>query len=288
MKSISRRNRFHLARLVTKIDKRAVIFRVLRRMYLNLADALDDTLTLKMPTQQDYLEMTKSSVALKKLHVVGNSHAHSFTGSKLGKFGKGSQELFNWDSFSLGPLSTIDLLGRKWSVFLKIIETQEIDKSDYFLFPFGETECRWYALKSTPPETLETLTDAELMDLINPYLKASFEIYSRVSDLGFNLIIWSGHISRALQPKQDLLIPVYGTAAIRNRMSLIWRNESKAFAEREGIKFLDFLSLQLNQSTEYLEEMLEDEVHINTKLLSGFLLAKIESDFPLGATQPNG
>jgi hypothetical protein len=262
---------------VVKHDKKTIVFKVIRRLYLELADATDNTLTLSRATEADFLEVRNAGESTKRVHIVGNSHAHSFSGSRLGRFGKGDKEDFLWDSFSLGPLSSIDLLERKWDVLTKIIGLQNFRKSDSIIFPFGETECRWYALKSVEPNQLTNLSTEQLQALIQPFLDASFEIYRRVSNLGYNVIIWSGHLSLALQPREDLIIPVYGNPEVRQKMTWMWRTESKSFADKEGFQFLDFLPLQVSDREEWLSAMLQDEVHLDHKIVSGFLLANLRN-----------
>ena len=126
--------------------------------------------------------------------------------------------------------------------------------------------------KKIDPLQLETLSRDDLQTLLQPYLEASFEVYRRALDLGFNVAVWSGHISAALQPREDLYIPIYGNVKIRQEMNWMWRNGSKVFAEQNGLKFLDFLPLQVKASAENQVAFLVDEVHLDDKILLGFLL----------------
>jgi hypothetical protein len=261
---------------VIALDKKQILLRISRKIYIELAVAQDNELQRFKPSDTQLKVVLDAAVnARKKFHVVGNSHAHSFTGSKLGQFGRGENTHLLWDSYSLGPLSSLDLINRKWQVFLKIIENAKFEQNDRILMPFGEAECRWYALKEIDSSAIMKLTDAQLKELVTPYLEAAFEVFRRINELGFTVCTWSGHISSALPPREDPITPIYGNFEIRVRLIKIWREEMKKHSLEHGYQFLDFLNNQLKLDKFGLM-VLADEVHLDSNVLTGFVLGKIE------------
>ena len=211
----------------------------------------------------------------KKLHIIGNSHAHTFTGSELGKYALGNIQKTFWDSYSLGPMSAIDLNTTKKTLLLKLIEKYKFKENDYILIPLGEAECRWYALKDKilPVEP----TKIELDKILMPFVNASFEIYFNLIDLGFQPIIWGGHASSRLGPRLDRDIPISGETEIRNRLSKIWEEKMKQFAIDNDLIFVSILPLMLDNNLNTRENFLTDACHLKTDLLEGFLLSEFQN-----------
>jgi len=260
------------------ISKRSYAQKILGRIrYLELllADKIDDQLpNLPVEINKSLTENRNDNQRL-RLHFIGNSHAHSFTSSDLSEYGIGNQTKFLWDSISLGPLSSKDLVEKKWALFLKLIEKSLIESGDTLVFPFGEAECRWYALKSIEPEIRNFLTEQDIPLLLDPYLDASFEVYKKVVGLGFKVILWSGHASRGISPREDPDIPVSSNADFRIKMCEYWRVRTRQFSESNNYPFFDFLSvMQVNKGLE-VEKFLVDDVHLNSDITSGFILANI-------------
>lgn len=265
-----------LINILVPLDKKQILLRISRKIYHELAIAQDNELQRFKPSDAQYRSLTQESRNDRKsFHVVGNSHAHSFTGSKLGQFGRGEKTHLLWDSYSLGPLSCLDLINRKWNVFLKVLDKAKFEKGDMILIPFGEAECRWYALKEVDPLSVVNLSDEELRGLITPYLNAAFEVFERISELGFTVCTWSGHISKALPPREDSLIPIYGTFEMRLKLHQIWREEIKRHSFEYNYQFVDFLENQL-EFDHYGSIFLADDVHLDPHILAGFVLGSVD------------
>jgi hypothetical protein len=269
----------YLERITNKLvywDKKQLLYRLSREIYLRLASSIDENLHNSKPTteQLEAIAILDRNL-IKQLHVVGNSHAHAFTGSKLGSFGRGEINIFPWNSYSLGPLSSIDLIGRKWGLFEDLIVKQCFKQGDGILLPFGEAECRWYSIKDQEARELNQASDAELLQLIKPYLAAAIEGFARISNLGFQVFTWSGHISMAPIPREDAIVPIYGDLDIRTRLGEIWRDAIFEISLKEGYKFLDFMKKQLELNSSNWNEILSDDIHIDSKFLAGFMLGSI-------------
>jgi len=243
----------------------------LRYFELLLLDKLDD----KLPDLPVVINRSSNGTMKTTIHFVGNSHAHSFTESDLSNFGVGNQTKFLWDSISLGPLSSIDLMERKWSLFLKLIDKEFIQSGDSVIFPFGEAECRWYALKNIEPENRNGLAENDIPSLLDPFLNASFEVYKRTAELGFTVYLWSGHASKGISPREDPDIPVSSNADFRMKMCQYWRVRTKEHSDESGYLFLDFLPVMLINDGAEIENFLVDEVHLDSKIASGFILSNL-------------
>lgn len=268
-----------LLNYVIALDKKQILLRISRKIYIEFAVAQDNELQRFKPSDTQFqLIFEETGHARKNFHVVGNSHAHSFTGSKLGQFGRGENTHLLWDSYSLGPLSSLDLINRKWKVFLKIIENAKFEQNDRILMPFGEAECRWYALKEIGSSSIIKLTDTELKELISPYLEAAFEVFRRINELGFTVYTWSGHISRALPPREDPIMPIYGNFEVRVRLFKIWREEMKRHSFEQNYQFLDILDIQ-QKLDKFGSVLLADDVHLDSNILAGFVLGNIDFSF---------
>jgi len=237
---------------------------------------IDDSYTkVTMPPIEIVTKGVTAELNVKKLHIIGNSHAHTFTGSELGAYARGNFQKTFWDSYSLGPLSSVDLETTKYTLLTKLIEKYEFKKNDYVLLPLGEAECRWYALKDTVLPV--DVSEEQLSLMLKPFLDAAMRVNINLMKLGIKPIIWGGHASSRLGPRADKDIPIVGESKIRNRLSLIWEKEMRNFAEKNNFPFISILTLMLDENLETRESFLVDACHLKTELLEGFLLAELRN-----------
>lgn len=247
----------------------------MKKSVYHLEATLDDNLTkVRMPPIENVFKETDVSIA-KKIHIIGNSHAHTFTGSELGMYAKGNSQKSFWDSYSLGPLSSIDIKSSKFPLLTKVIEKYEFRELDYILLPLGEAECRWYALKgrNLPTDPVEE----ELNSILKPYLQAAMDVNLALANLGMRPIVWGGHASSRLGPRVDKDIPIVGESIIRNKLSVIWEKAMCNFAEEHNFPFVSILSLMLDENLETRDGFLLDACHLKTDLLEGFLLGEFRN-----------
>ena len=249
--------------------------KLLKKFVYHLESTLDDSLTkVRMPPIESVINEADILIT-KKDHIIGNSHAHTFTGSELGKYARGNSQKSFWDSYSLGPLSSIDIESSKFPLLTKVIEKYEFRELDYILLPLGEAECRWYALKdrNLPMEP----TEEELNSILKPYLQAAMDVNLALANLGMRPIIWGGHASSRLGPRVDKDIPIAGESVIRNRLSVVWEKAMRNFAKEHNFPFVSILSLMLDENLETREGFLLDACHLKTDLLEGFLLGEFRN-----------
>jgi hypothetical protein len=113
--------------------------------------------------------------------------------------------------------------------------------------------------------------------LLNPFLEAAFRINLNLLSLNLRPIIWGGHASARLGPREDKDMPIVGESIIRNRLSLIWEREMKNFAKDNNLPFISILPLMLDENLETREDFLIDACHLKTDLIEGFLLSEFYS-----------
>ena len=246
--------------------------KILRKINQNLDKAIDDSIVKMVMPPIEKVINPDSGTEKKKLHIIGNSHAHSFTGSNLGTYALGNVQKKSWDSYSLGPMSSIDLETTKFSLLVKLIEKYKFEKYDYVLLPLGEAECRWYALKNRALPLNPKVE--ELQEILQPFIDAALRVNLKLFDLGMKPIIWGGHASSRLGPREDKDIPIIGESQFRNKLSLIWETELQNFAIKNNFPFISILPLMLNENLETDENFLSDACHLKTDLLEGFLLSQ--------------
>lgn len=218
-----------------------------------------------------------------RIHFIGNSHAHSFTGSRLSKYGIGDQSHPFWDSISLGPMSSIDFITIKWPLFQKLIDKNLIRSGDVILLTFGEAEARWYALKQreVSSETVK-FSSEEMTRLLQPFIDAALEAYDRLINMGFNVIAWSGHPSSRSDPHDDPDMPVFGTPENRNNLLLEWAKQIEIGAKTRNIPFVSILDITLDENNQTIEYFLEDVCHLKPSILEGITFSKFnEIGIPL-------
>jgi hypothetical protein len=211
----------------------------------------------------------------KKLHIIGNSHAHTFTGSDLGRYALGNKQKEFWDSYSLGPMSAIDLNTSKYNLLTKLFDKYEFKKNDFILIPLGEAECRWYCLREKVLS--QHPTNKELEFLLLPFAEAAFSIFLKLIDRGFRPIVWGGHASSRLGPREDKDIPILGESELRNRLSIAWESKMREFARDTNLQFISILPIMLDDNLKTRENFLVDACHLKTDLLEGFLLSEFRN-----------
>jgi hypothetical protein len=212
------------------------------------------------------------------LHIIGNSHAHSFTGSPLHEFGQGSNLSKPWKSYSLGPLSSIDFLTTKKTVFEKFLDKYRIEIGSHLLFTFGEAEARWYV----PKDYNERKSQAEsvtIEDSFEKYLLAAQSVILEYRNRGYEVIVWGGHPSTSRSLKDQLRdernIPIITSFNDRFELGLKRHSEMNDFANQNNLKFISIFPNMVSENRQTYEYYLADDCHIKTEILEGFLLAKL-------------
>lgn len=222
------------------------------------------------------IDETRKINITKQIHIVGNSHAHSFTGSEFSTYGRGNKEHKYWDSYSLGPMSTLDLLSIKWSLFEKLITVNNWQKQEFVLFTFGEPETRWYALRN-PKILYDNFNSEDVQKILMPFIDAAKQIFIKIDKLGLQPIVWGGHCSpnRNEAGKKD--IEFKGDYWIRNQMVKFWHEQMKQIASENNWLFISVVPLMLKSDGKTNTFLLnsEEDVHLRTDFLEGFLISEL-------------
>lgn len=208
----------------------------------------------------------------KRFHIIGNSHAHSFTTNQLASYGK--QDGRVWDSYSLGPLSSVELLGQKFPLLLKAIQKGKFRSGDYVLLPLGEAECRWYSLRDQA--NLEAKSMSEIHLLLEPYLKAAEDLIIYLRKEKFRPIVWGGQGSTRLAPREDPNMPIAGSESIRNSLSRHWHESCREFAYSQNIPFVSPITLMIRDDNQTdITFLAKDGVHMEPEFARTFLLMEL-------------
>jgi hypothetical protein len=236
----------------------------------------DTQMTLSVDTE--HLEDIAKLQTKFNLHVIGNSHAHSFTGSPTHEFGQGSNLNKPWKSYSLGPLSSVDFLSTKKIVFEKFIDKYRIQPGSRLLFTFGEAECRWYIPKDFN-ERKGGEESVSIEDSLERFLKAAQSVILEYSERGFEVIVWGGHPSTGRSLKDQLRdeknIPIITSFNDRLETGLRWHNKMQDFAKQNDLQFISIFPSMVSENRETYEYYLTDDCHIKTEILEGFILSQL-------------
>ena len=235
-----------------------------------------DSMVLKEKVEIQSI-LLKPDSEKRSIHIVGNSHSHSFTGSNLSKYGKGDKEGLKWDSYNLGPLSSKDFMKYKLPLFDKVSKESGFSEGDKILLTFGEAECRRYALREVNKEAFAELRESDLFDLLEPYIEAAQESIFQISKRGFKPIVWGGHAASWVDPKDQINMPTLGTPEMRNQLSKIWHQSMKSFAMELNFPFFSMLPITLRDNYSCDEDFLADPVHLKPEAIAGYFLAFLES-----------
>jgi hypothetical protein len=232
----------------------------------------------------DFANANRNQIGLERLkiqlnlHIFGNSHAHSFTGSPLHEFGRGSNKEKPWFSYSLGPLSSLDLVKSKKRILEGFLQKYEIKPGASVIFPFGEAECRWYIPRdfNLAHEANESV---EIEDILNTYLISAQNIILEFSKRGFDVIVWGGHPSTSGELKDKLRdqknIPIITSYQDRLYLGIKWHKEMKEFAYSNKLKFVSIFPIMVDKNEKSVEYFLADDCHIKSGILEGFLLSNL-------------
>ena len=208
-----------------------------------------------------------------KVHIIGDSHAHGFTGTPSGTYGIGLETNFPWTSYSLSTISTKELLRFKWVLLEKLFVKYNIEVGSSLMFTFGEPECRWHVFREAA--RLKIGTDEELINLADEYVTAAFEIFNRLLNLGYKVIIWGGQPT----PEEERVflqeIPFLGSAKSRNLLTKYWHEAMEKYSLSKSIPFISIYEQMEGKDGSALEFYMEDSVHVKTTLLQGFLATKL-------------
>ena len=110
---------------------------------------------------------------IRKVVVIGNSHAHSFTGSRLSNFGKGQRSTKLLSSYSLGPVSAKTFLTSKWKIAEQFLNKIQNPGSTLVLLSLGENDCRWYVPQEADNFKME-FDESTAVIVVKEYLDSLF------------------------------------------------------------------------------------------------------------------
>ena len=210
---------------------------------------------------------------IKKVVVIGNSHAHSFTGSRLSNFGKGQRSTKILSSYSLGPVSAKTFLTSKWKIAEQFLSQIQNPSSTLVLLSLGENDCRWYIPREA--DNLQMKFDELAAGIVvKEYLDSMFEVMQKVQSLGFQIAGWAGHPTPDLPNDPERVI--YGPYSFRSRLTSQWEHELSAYCQENEILFLSPITNLLNKSGMPDRSKYVDEWHLDPVWLSTYLIRKLE------------
>lgn len=209
---------------------------------------------------------------IKRIIVIGNSHAHSFTGSRLSNFGRGEKSTNFLSSYSLGPLSAKSLAKSKWNLAEKFLIPMKEPSSILVILSLGENDCRWYIPEESDKGSKKFDVDFAL-HVSDLYLADLLSVMARIQSLGFQVAGWAGHPTPNLPHDEEKVI--YGAYDYRAKISSHWVTELSKHCNREGFYFLSPMYELLNHSGFPNEQFYVDEWHLNPKWLSRFLIRSL-------------
>jgi hypothetical protein len=239
---------------------------------------LYDSMILKETMEIERIENVIEQKERRNIHVVGNSHSHSFTGSNLSTYGRGEKEGIKWDSYNLGPLSSQDFLKYKLPLFDKVSRDNGFAQGDRILLTFGEAECRRYALRNVNRDSQDDFSDSELKEILEPFIRDAQVSIDQIEARKFLPIVWGGHAASWVDPKDQINMPTLGTPEIRNRLSRLWHNSMREFAKERGYAFFSMLPVTLRSDNSCDLDLLVDPVHLKFEAVAGYFLAFLDAN----------
>ena len=211
---------------------------------------------------------------IRKVVVIGNSHAHSFTGSRLSNFGKGQRSTKLLSSYSLGPVSAKTFLTSKWKIAEQFLNKIQNPGSTLVLLSLGENDCRWYVPQEADNFKME-FDESTAVIVVKEYLDSLFEVMQKVRSLGFQIAGWAGHPTPDLPNDPERVI--YGPYGFRSKLTSQWEHELSAYCQENEILFLSPITNLLNESGLPDKSKWVDEWHIDPAWLSGYLIRELEN-----------
>lgn len=204
------------------------------------------------------------------IHVVGNSHAHSFTGSSLGQFGQGLQSWPSFRSYSLGPVSSVIMSTQKLRMFQRTLATMKGSPGDLVLTPFGEAECRFYipkCLADAGEAPIEHAPSTE--EVFEHHVRGCELIYDVIVGSGYVPVVWSGHPSVMMDPRHDPNMAALGDPLWRAELNAMWASRMRDFASARSALFVDVYQELVDDRGLCHGRNFVDMVHLETAWVSG-------------------
>ena len=211
---------------------------------------------------------------IKKIVVIGNSHAHSFTGSRLSNFGKGQLSTELLSSYSLGPVSAKTFLTSKWKVAEQFLSQIQNPSSTLVLLSLGENDCRWYIPREADNLQLE-FDEFAAEKVLKEYLISMFTVMQMIQNLGFQVAGWAGHPTPDLPNDHERVI--YGPYSFRSKLTSLWDYELSRYCQENGYLFLSPITKLLDKHGVPDKSKFIDEWHLNPTWLSNYLIRELEN-----------
>ena len=211
---------------------------------------------------------------IRKVVIIGNSHAHSFTGSRLSNFGKGQRSTKLLSSYSLGPVSAKTFLTSKWKIAEQFLNQIQNPSSTLVLLSLGENDCRWYIPFEADNLQME-FDELTAGIVVKEYLDSMFKVMQKVQSLGFQIAGWAGHPTPDLPNDPERVI--YGPYSFRSKLTSQWEHELSAYCKENNILFLSPITNLLNESGTPDRSKYVDEWHLDSVWLSDYLIRKLEN-----------
>ena len=210
---------------------------------------------------------------MKKIFVVGNSHAHFFTmsppGTKLwsDKYLVTTINNQEWQfhSCSIGPTTAWSFAKKHFPNMLAALQVTDASDGDYILVPVGEVDCRLHLPRQA------FIQNRDISDIVSECLDKFFRVFLALRDLGYNPIAWGGHPSSADGiEEEDKEYPKYGDVIYRNEISKIWSSGLKERCSINKIIYASILEDLIDESGKPRPGIFQDGCHLanNTNLFS--------------------
>ena len=225
-----------------------------------------------------------SGMNLPMIHVIGNSHAHSFTGSSLGQFGQGLQSWPNFRSYSLGPVSSAIMSTQKLRMFQRTLSTIKSHPGDLVLVPFGEAECRFYIPKRLVDAGESPIERApSTQEVFEEHVRACELIYDEIVRSGYIPVVWSGHPSVMMDPRDDPNMAAVGNPLWRAELNAMWASRMQSIASARSALFVDVYHELIDDSGLCDGSNFVDMVHLETAWVTEQTLAQLFSQGAVSA-----
>lgn len=218
------------------------------------------------------------------IHVIGNSHAHSFTGSSLGQFGQGLQSWPNFRSYSLGPVSSAIMSTQKLRMFQRTLATIKGYPGDLVLIPFGEAECRFYIPKRLVDAGETPIEHApSTQEVFEQHVRACELIFDEVTRSGYVPVVWSGHPSVVMDPRDDPNMAALGDPLWRAELNAMWASRMRDIASARSALFVDVHKELVDHLGLCYGSHFVDMVHLETVWVTGQTLDQLFSQGAVSA-----
>ena len=213
------------------------------------------------------------------IYTFGNSHAHLFTNTEPGLYGKGNCT-DNFCSISLGPVIAYNFIDNHYNDLINFINSQNIDKEkDYILLVIGEVDCRWHL----PYQS--NLQKREIFDIVKECIDRFFITHIRLKELGYNVISWSGHPSTTSSHNDDPSSPVFGECITRNNITKIYDSIIKDKSIENQIENVSIIDELINTDGLTKMEYFSDYCHLDYNKTIDIINRKFEKYYDTNITQ---